>query len=229
MRRAMKSTRTSGDPIEFERPFSRAGVAREGWKFLKPASVRLPLSLFPRLNKTYDPDVIERESRATLEGLIGCCEYLAIVDAPSGWKAKKQLAGFVAYIDRISERSARILAQNKSVLSLILRELQSMREDVDEPDFVHRPSDYAYETTRRLIESAYGRPLRSIPTPSVAPDGLGGVITEWKLERRVVRLVVASNESGKSYIYSRISGPSELDPALSGLVLFQRLRSAFAV
>lgn len=110
----------------------------------------------------------------------------------------------------------------------ILAELDSMLHEKDEPDFLHRPTDYAYEIARKSIESAYTHYLGSAPAPAIAPDGEGGLIVEWKLGQREVRLISAPSEDRKSYVYSRGAKTAQVDYDTSGLVLAQRLRSTFA-
>jgi len=109
-----------------------------------------------------------------------------------------------------------------------LAELEAMRNEPDEVDFRHSPSDHAYRGTLDLIEGAYTHYLRSAPAPNIAPDGDGGVIVEWQSGRRVIRLVVPASEDESSYLYSRGDGPSEIDDPATDLILVQRLCSIFA-
>jgi hypothetical protein len=110
----------------------------------------------------------------------------------------------------------------------ILAELDAMLNEKDEPDFLHRPKDYAYDIARKSIKNAYTHYLGSAPSPAVAPDGEGGLIVEWKSGQRVVCLITAPGEDRKSYVYSKGAKSAQVDYDTSGLILAQRLRSIFA-
>jgi hypothetical protein len=110
----------------------------------------------------------------------------------------------------------------------LLRELEAMLEEEDEPDFLHRPTKYAYDTALESIENAYTHYLCSAPAPATAPDGDGGLIVEWKSGQHEVRLIVAPSEDQKSYVYSRGDKSAQIDYDTSGFILAQRLRSTFA-
>jgi hypothetical protein len=110
----------------------------------------------------------------------------------------------------------------------ILRDLRALLDEQNEPDFHHRPSDYAYGSARQIIENSYTHYLGSAPKPAVAPDGMGGLVVEWKAGRFIVRLIVAASEDGKSYVYSRGAHRSQVDHSASGLLLAHQLRTIFA-
>lgn len=115
----------------------------------------------------------------------------------------------------------------KSDVRPILDELEAMRTEQDEPDFIHSVKDYAYEISRPVIERAYTHYLGSAPAPAIAPDGDGGIIVEWKSGELEVRLIVAHSKEHKSYIYSRGSKTAKIDYELSGSVLARVLRDTF--
>jgi hypothetical protein len=110
----------------------------------------------------------------------------------------------------------------------ILRELEAMLAEQDEPDFRHRPSDYAYDTARQIIRSAYTHHVASAPKPTLAPDGDGGLRIEWQSGRRIVRLIIPHSQNEEGYVYSRRDGPSEIDEPATDEALARRLRSIFA-
>jgi hypothetical protein len=102
-----------------------------------------------------------------------------------------------------------------------------MLKEQDEPDFLHRPTEHAYDTARQIIENSYTHYVGSSPIPAIAPDGTGGVIVEWKSGQRVVRLIVAATTDKKSYLYSKGNDQSVIDHSASGSILAQRLRFIF--
>jgi len=132
-----------------------------------------------------------------------------------------------ASTSRLQSRICNIL-QNRKTLAHVLSDLDEMRKEEDEPDFRHSPTNDAYSRTRQIIKNAYTHYVASAPVPAIAPDGDGGVIIEWRSERRLVRLVVLGEENQSSYVYSKMDGPSEVNDPATDLILAQRLRSTFA-
>lgn len=112
--------------------------------------------------------------------------------------------------------------------SPVLLDLEAMLEEQDEPDFRHRPSEYASSVVREIIENSYTHYLGSAPIPAIAPDGNGGLVVEWKSARRIVRLIISANEGGKNYVYSRGGNRSQVEHSASGLIVAHQLRSIFA-
>lgn len=111
--------------------------------------------------------------------------------------------------------------------SSILAELEAMRTEQDEPDFIHSVKDHAYDIARPIIKSAYTHYLGATPTPALAPDGDGGLIVEWKTGEHEVRLIAAHSKDHKSYVYSKGSKTAKIDYELSGFVLAKVLRATF--
>jgi hypothetical protein len=109
----------------------------------------------------------------------------------------------------------------------ILRELKAMLREENEDDFLHRPTEDAYEFARQIIEATYTHHVGSAPVPTLAPDGEGGLVAEWKDGRCTVRLIVSPGREGKSYVYSRGPSRSLVEYSVSGLTLSQQLSSIF--
>lgn len=232
------------EPFEFERPFSQAYWYSKIWNQDLPKSVNLRLDVLHAMNRTLDPDVIEQSSRAVLEKL---CEHKgmrAIVDITHHRVNKRQVKGFVVYTDGLCDQALETLsssrARQQSDLTVclqeaslatqnILRDLEAMLQEEDEEDFRHRPTDYAYNLARQIIESAYTTHyVNFAPTPTIAPDGDGGLALEWKVGRRVIRLIVSHNQDMRSYIYKRGEDRPSQIYAASGEILVEQLRSVFA-
>lgn len=110
----------------------------------------------------------------------------------------------------------------------ILRGLEAMLNAQDEPDFIRRPTDYAYDLTRVIIEGAYTHYVGSAPVPTFAPDGDGGIRVEWQAGQRIVRLVVPDSEDAESYVYNNVSPAPRVDKPAMDLILARRLRTTFA-
>jgi hypothetical protein len=237
-----KTVNSDIDPINFERPLSQA------YWFSKRWSRELPDSEFLdglRAMRPFEPETIEQTSRAGLEGLCGDWVTQPTENVSFRQVHKKQLKGFIAYRDNIWDRAlearshhdARVHKQPKLITRLedealnaqsVLRGLEAMLKDQDEPDFLHRPTKYAYDNARQIIEGAYTHYVGAAPIPTIAPDGEGGVIAEWKSAgRRTVRLVIPANQDRKSYVYSRGIDKSQIDYSVSGLVLAGQLCSLF--
>jgi hypothetical protein len=127
----------------------------------------------------------------------------------------------------IQPKSPAPTKEAKSDVRPILDELEVMRTEQDEPDFIHSVKDHAYEIARPVIESAYTHYLGSTPTPAIAPDGDGGLIVEWRSGECEVRLIAAHSKEHKSYIYSKGRKTAKIDYELSGFVLAKALRDTF--
>jgi hypothetical protein len=110
----------------------------------------------------------------------------------------------------------------------ILNDLEAMLEEQNEPDFCHRPTMDAYDVAQQIIKNSHTHYIGSVPTPTIAPDGDGGIRIEWQLGRRIVRLVVPASKDEKPYVYSRRDGPSDIDEPATGEELSRRLRTIFA-
>lgn len=110
----------------------------------------------------------------------------------------------------------------------VLRDLESMLDEEDEPDYRHRPTEYAYNIARQIIEDSYTHYVGSAPIPALATDGEGGIIAEWRSGQRIVRLIVNATQDRRSYVYQRGADQSVIDRSASGSILAQRLRSIFA-
>lgn len=103
-----------------------------------------------------------------------------------------------------------------------------MLKEEDEPDFLHRPTQYAYDLTKQLVNDAYTHYIGSAPVPTIAPDGDGGATVEWRsADGSVVRLNIRASQNGKHYIYSEDLKRSHVDYVVSGLAIAQQLRSIF--
>lgn len=119
-------------------------------------------------------------------------------------------------------------AEAVSITQTILQDLQAMLQEEDEPDFLHCPTEYAYDSAKRMIEELDTHDGGSAPTPTIAPDGEGGIIAEWKSGDRIVRMIIPPRQDRRSYVYSREPNRSQIDYTGSGLVLAQQLCSIFA-
>lgn len=157
----------------------------------------------------------------------------AVVNTATHHRHKRQVRGLIVYTDSLCDQASEILsgshvrrgpAQNAQP---ILRELEAMLQEEDEPDFLHRPTQDACDFARQMIEASYTHHVGSAPVPTLAPDGEGGIVAEWKDGRRTVRLIVSASRDGKSYVYSRGPSRSLVDYSVSGLTLSQQLSSIF--
>jgi hypothetical protein len=232
------------DPVNFERPLSQAYLYRKMWSPKLPDSVRLSLGGLRAMNRTLEPQVTEQTFRAALEGL--CGDWVTQVTGDISFRQvhKKQFKGFIAYTDNVWDRALearsnsrtrihkqpKLLARSGDALTAqsVLRDLEAMLKEQDEPDFLHRPTQYAYDTARQIIEESYTHYLGSAPGATIAPNGEGGIIAEWKSGRRIVRLIISASQDGKSYVYSRGPSRSLIDYSASGLVVSQQLCSIFS-
>lgn len=169
----------------------------------------------------------------------------AVVHTSAHQRHKRQVKGFIVYADGNCEPASQVLSsscarvrkqsylvvrseQASQTAQHILRDLAATLQEQDEPDFLHRPTQYAYDTTRQIIEDSYTHYVGFAPSATIAPDGEGGIIAEWKSGRRIVRLIISANQNGKSYVYSRGPNRSLVDYSASGLTLSLQLSSVFA-
>ncbi|MGB9178168.1 MAG: hypothetical protein WCB68_02895, partial [Pyrinomonadaceae bacterium] len=203
----------------------------------------LSVNALPTYNLTLDPQEIKEAHRALLQGLCDAHGLEAAVRvAPSN---KRNVSGFVIYADRIWGQALKALSncpvrtdirselalparEAGHVVQQVLRELEALLEEENEPDFMHSPTRDAYDLTRQIIENAYTHYIGSAPIPAIAPDGDGGVIVEWQSDRRIVRLIVPASKDESSYVYSKGDSPSEIDDPATDVALAQRLRTIFA-
>jgi len=159
--------------------------------------------------------------------------YRAVVNTSVHQRHKRQVHGFIVYTDSICPRASELLLggyvrpEPSQTAQPILRELEVMLHDEDELDFLHRPTQYAYDFARQIIGASYTHYVGSAPVATLAPDGEGGIVAEWKDGRRTVRLIVSANQEGKSYVYSRGPSRSLVDYSVTGLMLSQQLSSIF--
>jgi hypothetical protein len=197
------------------------------------------------MNRSFDPEVIEEESRTVLETLCSHTGMKAMVNISARPIRKKQLRGFIVYADGFCERASEMLSKGHpakaekrseviarqhsiSTAQYILQDLDSMLKEQDEPDFRNRPTEYAYQLARGLIKKSYTHYIGTSPTPAISPDGEGGLVVEWKRDKLIVRLVISAAQEGKSYVYSRGPDRSLVERSISGLVLAQQLSTIFA-
>lgn len=235
-----KIANRSIEPINFERPLSRAYWCGKSWSREVPEHVRLSVNVLPAMNRTLDPQVIERAFEAIREKLL---EYTNVTLNISALQTHKEEVVFVLPLNtcdgRLLTRRTRLrepskLRAAKSVDATqaahqVLRDLEEMRKEEDEPDFRHSPTKYAYDIAEQIVKDSYTHYVGSAPVPTVGPDGEGGIVLEWKsVGRCVVRLIIPSRGDKKSYIYSRGLSRSEVDYSVSALALARRLRSMFA-
>lgn len=87
-----------------------------------------------------------------------------------------------------------------------------------------RPTPYAVLKTLQVLCNAFKhRPV--FPRGCVTSDEMGGLRIEWNNRTRIVRLIVAHCEGGRSYIYHERCGPdysygiyNVVEPTLSRLL-----------
>jgi len=160
-------------------------------------------------------------------------------------KHKRQVKGLIVYTDNVCDLASTLLQEsrarlkktsrstvqrtlnNSAILERILQKLDLMLQEEDEPDFLNKPNEFANNKFRAFIESAYTHHVGQSPVPGIAPDGDGGIVAEWKSGQSIVRLIVAPDDNGKTYIYRKGNQESAIDHSPSGLLLAQRLTSIF--
>lgn len=229
------------DPVAFERPLSRTYWLSKKWSRELPDSVRMSLSGFRAMNRTLEPEEIEKASHSVL----GFCDFATgVIHVSSPRMHRKQADESITYADNIWDRAfeARLIkytrihrpagALSPSKIRIqsaesLLRDLEAMLKEEDAPDFLNRPTPFAYETAEKFIKSAYTHYVGSAPSPTLGPDGDGGMVVEWQSGQRIVRLVVAPDKNAKTYIYRRGNNESAVDHVPSGTILAQRLLTVF--
>lgn len=229
------------DPVGFERPLSQAYWLSKTWNIELPDSVLLtPEGIYAIQNLTP-----ERGGETSGDTVLGSCNIHTgeIFIALASPMRKKQIHGF-EYADHIWGRALEARIKSKrghrsaGVLSgptmriqsaePLLRDLEAMLKGEDEPDFLHRPSPYAYKLTKQLVKDLYTHYVGSAPVPTIAPDGDGGATVEWmSAAGNIVRLIVPPDQDAKHYIYTKDLKRSHIDYEVSGLVIAQQLRSVF--
>ena len=93
--------------------------------------------------------------------------------------------------------------------------LLSPNEDDGDP----AATEYAYQSARAVIESAYGRLLageesraKKLPVPIVTTDERGGVRLSWQRDDRHVRTSFAAAEGLRSYLYFESPAEHDVEP-----------------
>lgn len=178
-------------------------------------------------------------------GLLSHKSVKAAVHTAIYHKHKRQVKGLIVYTNDVCDLASTMLQEsqarlkktsrstaqrtlnNSAILDRILRKLDAMLQEEDEPDFLNKPNEFANNKLRAFIESAYTHHVGQSPVPAIAPDGDGGVVAEWKSGQSIVRLIVAPDAAGKTYIYRKGNQESAIDHNPSGLLLSQRLTSVF--
>lgn len=145
-------------------------------------------------------------------------------EGESDWRKDEPLPP----VDIAQRKNADALDEAVRTGKNILRDLDTLREAQDAPDFTRRPTDEAYKAARKSLKAAYTHYVGSAPAPAIAPDGDGGLVVQWKSGKREVRLVVPPGEVEKSYVFSRGDKTAKVDYDISGFVLARQLRSTFA-
>ena len=239
-----KFVNKDSDPINFERPLSKAVYWRNrGWSRDLPRNVQLSTDALYMMNRSFEPQAIEEASRAVLEPLCAHRGLKARIELLPHSAHKKQLKGFIVYADNLCERASEILfpiRPEKSQatvgeprvtttnLESVLRDLDSMLDEEDETDFRNTPSAYAHQLARQIISDTHTHYVGASPIPGIAPDGEGGLVVEWKRDKLIVRLIISTDKNGRSYIYSRGPHRSVVERSISGMVLAQELSTVFA-
>ena len=63
-----------------------------------------------------------------------------------------------------------------------------------------RPTSHASVTASRLIANLYDVP-NPFPSPSIAPDGDGGILFDWNQGARMIRLIIPDSPERRGYLY----------------------------
>ncbi|HEV2881078.1 MAG TPA: hypothetical protein VGX24_07350 [Pyrinomonadaceae bacterium] len=230
------------EPLEFERLSSRAAHLSRGWNLWLPTSVRLRLELLPAYNRTISPQLIEQESRNTLVRLCELGGIHAVVDLTPHQERKRQLKGFIAYASGVCDLASLALSNSckksrenvnieswvklkdpakvKDQGSSVEEELQSvfdrlsvLRKIEDAGDeYTFRLTPYAYKEAKLTIMETAERMGEKFPMPYIVPDGEGGLVANWALEGREVRLRFQASSEYRSYIYYETADDYDVDP-----------------
>lgn len=127
-------------------------------------------------------------------------------------------------IDRESVDSRlRWLSGRQHGLAILVRRLLTLVEEEAEEGEATEPSQYAIAKVLELLHEAYAPMERVFPRgwPIITPEG--GIRIEWSRSGRHVRLVIASNSDGQSYIYHEAGDDYGLDRNISGPTLARHL------
>jgi hypothetical protein len=228
------------EPINFERPLSPAYWWGKSWSRKVLERVFLSVNMIPSINRTLEPQAIEQALEAIREKLLEYTDVKLNISTLRAHKEKVVLVfplntcdrGLLTRGIRLREQAklrAAKIADVRQAAQQVLRSLEDMRKEEDEPDFRHSPTTYAYDITEKIVKDSYTHYIGSAPVPTVGPDGEGGIVLEWKSAgRSVVRMIIPSSGDKKSYIYSRGVNRSEVDYSVSALTLARQLRSTFA-
>jgi hypothetical protein len=232
---------TAVEPLAFERPLSENYWLSKTWSQELPDSVTMSTSRFPLVNRTLlEPEEMEETSHY----VVGFCDLTTGVIRVSSRKHKRQAEEHLTEEDSswgralFWGRASKLHPIKRTRVSLskmrlqsadpLLRDLEAMLKEEDEPDFLHRPTQYSYDLTKQLVKDSYTHYIGSAPVPTIAPDGDGGATVEWRsADGSVVRLIIRASQNGKHYIYSENLDRSHVDYVVSGLAIAQQLRSIF--
>ena len=160
---------------------------------------------------------------------------------PDGYLTRMHRAGIFAFntgcYSEVS--SSRSLDNDKGIVAYWLQnaretqvthlqnEVADLLKQPNDNDFIARPTEYARQTLLQIIRDTYARLTRFPNSPSVGPDGYGGLSVEWKARRKVVRLVIHESAQQRMYIYSRRDKDSDVNYEVSAKALAQSLRNMF--
>lgn len=238
MKRAqLRKTGKDLEPFEFERRVSHADEIGRGWNRSLPKNV-LTNDMLAAYKRALDPQLMEQASNVYEK----CKGMMAVVDIPHR-RYKRHTKEYIIYTDAVCDQALESISKSPAKRRAeaevrpqkvaqssqdILRDLETLREAQEAPDFTRRPTDEAYKAANESLTAAYTHYVGSAPIPALAPDGDGGVVVQWKSGKREVRLVVPPEGEEKSYIYSRGDKTAKVDYDISGSVLAQQLRSTFA-
>lgn len=169
----------------------------------------------------------------------------AVVHTAIHHKHKRQVKGFIVYPQGVCDLATTVLLENRNrlkkssdlvtkrlldnsvILDRILKKVEMMSQEEDEPDFLSKPSEFACNKFLEFVKSAYTHHVGQSPEPAIASDGDGGIVAEWKSGQNIVRLIVAPSETARTYVYRKGHQESAIDHSPSGLLLAQRLTSIF--
>jgi predicted DNA-binding antitoxin AbrB/MazE fold protein len=100
--------------------------------------------------------------------------------------------------------------------------IQELRDDVED-DF-ESPTQYAEDRAVELLQSAKIELSRSMPEPTIAPDGEGGLILVWKNDSRHIRLFCPANNAKLFYLYFEDSDVFDTIPNPKPIALIEKLK-----
>ncbi len=75
---------------------------------------------------------------------------------------------------------------------------------------IFHPTKYAYNVALRLLGYAYNAFGKQIPECFVTSDGEAGIIIDWRLNNKLLRLDIPSSEKNKIYIYHKQGKNSDI-------------------